>query len=65
MTADGLHCAICRAADERLFVDHCHKTNRFRGLLCHTCNTGIGQLGDDPELLRAAANYLERVSDLL
>lgn len=30
----------------------------IRGLLCHTCNTG--QLGDNPELLRRKADYIEK-----
>lgn len=34
-------------------VDHCHKTKVFRGLLCHSCNRGIGLLKESiPTLLR-------------
>lgn len=59
-------CAICRRINRGKFarnplgVDHCHKTGKVRGLLCHQCNFAIGQAGDDPMVLRAAADYLER-----
>lgn len=43
-------------------VDHCHDTKMVRGVLCPKCNLGIGHLQDNPQLLRAAAIYLE-VSD--
>ena len=67
VVAQGDKCAICgssekRGAGDRWHVDHCHKTGRTRGLLCGLCNTGIGQMQDDPARLRAAANYLERNS---
>lgn len=42
-----------------LSVDHCHKTNATRGLLCGACNTGLGLFNDSPELLRASIQYLE------
>lgn len=41
-----------------LHVDHCHKTNRVRGLLCVSCNTCLGGLGDSIEGLERALNYL-------
>jgi len=58
-------CAICRkppAPGKRLHVDHCHKTEVIRGLLCSPCNTSIGMMRDDAALLRAAADYVEKYS---
>ena len=46
--------------EEPLAVDHIHGTTYIRDLLCSSCNTGIGHLKDKPELLRKAANYIER-----
>ena len=54
-------CAICEKSAEvvgKLFVDHDHATGLVRGLLCHTCNVGIGALKDSPELMLAAASYI-------
>lgn len=51
-------CAICRK-DLRLVVDHCHKTDRIRGLLCNQCNIGLGAFGDSLDSLRAALVYLQ------
>lgn len=57
-------CAICLRhliEFKRSFdTDHDHNTGEIRGLLCTGCNTGIGNLGDSAERLRAAADYLER-----
>ncbi|MEU6036691.1 endonuclease VII domain-containing protein [Actinomadura sp. NPDC047616] len=52
-------CAICcdRPAEH---VDHDHDTGDVRGMLCTGCNTGMGQLGDDPISLRRAADYVQR-----
>lgn len=66
--AQGGACATCgRPETERrngkikwLAVDHCHSTGKIRGLLCAACNVGLGRFRDDPAILRAAAEYLER-----
>ena len=53
-------CAICETnkGKRRMAVDHCHDTGKIRGLLCKDCNTGIGNLNDDPNLLHKALEYL-------
>lgn len=57
-------CAICKTLpnERKLHVDHCHTTGKVRQLLCSGCNTAIGALKEDPEIIRAAAAYVERHS---
>lgn len=62
LESQGGVCAICgnpeRGKKNHLSIDHCHDTGKVRGLLCGRCNSGIGLLNDDPELLRSALSYL-------
>jgi hypothetical protein len=52
-------CAVCgREMGADLHVDHDHKTNEVRGLLCGSCNRGIGLLQENPKVLYAAGRYL-------
>lgn len=64
---DQEHCDICgvhfigRSKDDRRHsIDHSHaKGGPVRGVLCVSCNTGLGKFFDNPETLRRAADYLE------
>ena len=56
----------CRLCDkhateikETLHVDHCHETGEVRGLLCKSCNSALGALGDNVEGLQKALDYLK------
>jgi recombination endonuclease VII len=53
-------CKICRRVkpDETLNLDHRHATGWLRGLLCRTCNTGLGLYQDNPVWLIRAAIYV-------
>jgi hypothetical protein len=53
-------CRICGEKDfRRLAVDHDHLTKRIRGLLCTSCNMGLGYFKDNPNLLINAIEYLK------
>lgn len=69
---DGV-CAICKkpalvdlekpyAPKGRLCVDHDHDTEKIRGLLCTTCNQGLGLLGDTIESIQIALDYLRKTA---
>ena len=61
LEAQGGVCAICkqRPIKQRLVVDHDHRTKTVRGLLCHRCNIGIGNLRDSLDVLERAKVYLQ------
>lgn len=52
-------CAICRKVS-KLQIDHDHKTNELRGLLCLHCNVGLGHFLDSQVILTAALRYLTK-----
>lgn len=64
LAEQGGGCAICGARDNGdgrvLYVDHCHKSEKVRGILCHHCNAGIGHFRDDIGLILKAIEYLQR-----
>ncbi len=59
----GKECMICgtsKTTTARLHVDHDHKTKKVRGILCSSCNNGIGRFKDNPDLLFKASEYLKK-----
>ena len=63
--SQGHTCKICgkpegETALTKFIVDHCHDTNRVRGILCGKCNTALGHLEDDIDRLKKAIAYLEK-----
>lgn len=64
LLSQDYRCKICNVEHEevsrgRLVVDHCHTTGKVRGLLCHSCNVGIGHLKESEELMLKAISYLK------
>lgn len=59
----GGGCAICGDRPERLasmHLDHDHERGQLRGLLCLSCNQGLGKFRDDPDVLARAIVYLRQ-----
>jgi hypothetical protein len=63
IAAQGNKCKICnKSAEEEgraLAVDHCHLTNKIRGLLCQLCNRMLGMAYDNEVILESAIQYLK------
>ena len=65
-------CAICNehetvvnkvssmSSSTALYVDHCHTTNKIRGLLCMLCNSLLGKARDSSVILQNAITYLKK-----
>lgn len=58
-------CAICHQEFGKLFtnrpqIDHNHKTEKTRGLLCNSCNLILGYSKENPTILKSAIRYLSR-----
>lgn len=63
LRVQGGGCALCGRANSggrRLHVDHNHQTGLVRGLLCGSCNRGLGYLRENAALLTKAIAYLEK-----
>jgi hypothetical protein len=59
-------CAICgqKQLKFKLSVDHCHTTGKVRGLLCRTCNVGLGAFREDIQIMKSAIKYLKQYQEL-
>lgn len=56
-------CAICGMPENScrpfgLNVDHDHRSGKIRGLLCRSCNLGLGLFRDNELILKNALNYI-------
>lgn len=67
-------CSICKrperllgkgGAIRPLNVDHCHTTDKVRGLLCAGCNLALGNLEDNIDYLKSDIIYLENTNEKL
>lgn len=50
-------CQICNIKT-KLYVDHNHITGKVRGLLCQQCNSALGFLKEDINIMQNAINYI-------
>lgn len=56
-------CKICLAKPKKgkkLCIDHNHKTKKFRGLLCTSCNILLGIAKDRPQAFKRSLNVYKR-----
>lgn len=63
MQGQGNSCLTCGKLFKKrsdAHVDHCHKTQKVRGLLCSHCNTAIGLVYEKEETLQNMINYLRQ-----
>lgn len=63
LKAQDYRCKLCNKEhmtnNKRLYVDHCHRTGKVRGLLCSNCNLSLGQIGDTIESVEKILKYLK------
>lgn len=62
----GSSCAICGTQSpttKSWHLDHCHKTNKVRGILCHHCNLMLGNAKDNIQTLENGILYLKGFSN--
>lgn len=74
LQSQGGVCAICgrperrlardRSGPRNLSVDHSHQTNAIRGLLCGSCNYGLGAFEDSIDFMERAIVYLKQHNTL-
>lgn len=60
-------CDICKKEldlySQFTHLDHCHESEKVRGILCNSCNRLLGSAKDNISVLKEAINYLEKNLD--
>lgn len=60
----GNRCAICRDTSpghkRGWMVDHDHESGKVRSIVCHHCNSTLGQSKESPARLLACAAYVHK-----
>ena len=68
LAEQGNVCAICGidkpGGRGQFHADHDHSTSKPRGVLCHNCNVALGNFKDNPKILKAAIEYLNKYSEV-
>jgi hypothetical protein len=52
-------CAVKFDSKNKPHLDHCHASGHIRGVLCASCNRGLGHFKDNSTSLQQAIAYLE------
>tara|TARA_R110002074_G_scaffold214746_1_gene384553 strand:+ start:23 stop:397 length:375 start_codon:yes stop_codon:yes gene_type:complete len=55
---ESITCPVCESHTHRPVMDHCHKTDTFRGWICNDCNNALGKFNDSVAMLKKAIEYL-------
>ena len=60
-------CAICFSHNSNLkqglCIDHCHKSEKVRKLLCNKCNQALGLFNEDINIMQTAIEYIKKHSE--
>jgi len=56
-------CPICGKRAKFLVLDHNHITGQLRGMVCRSCNLGIGNLKDSADICIKAAGYINKYNN--
>ena len=70
LASQGNGCPICLKPivfgerKNNFHIDHDHQTGEVRGILCETCNPGLGKFDDDPARVAMGIEYLKRTLPL-
>ncbi len=63
----GKTCKICgkiNKNNKKLTIDHCHKTGVVRGLLCVKCNSALGLVDENLDVLSRLMRYVQNKGDI-